>query len=111
MLKLLKIPRETSLPNPAPAARSSVLFASPTRALDYFDQVQIYPGSKLNHFKALQKDTNLPYEEMLFFDDESRNKEVETLGVTMQLITSGVTRDVVDTAVRKWRKKYHRTAR
>ena len=43
----------------------------------------IYPGSKTQHFNKLHKDTGIPYERMLFFDDEHRNiVEVEKLGVT-----------------------------
>lgn len=46
---------------------------------------------------------------MLFFDDESRNKNVEVLGVTMQLIKDGVTINEIDNGVRSWRKRYGRT--
>jgi magnesium-dependent phosphatase 1 len=41
----------------------------------------------------------IEYDEMLFFDDESRNKNVEVLGVTMQLIRDGVTRDKINKGV------------
>ena len=37
-------------------------------------------GSKLRHFKSIHKKTGIAYSEMLFFDDEARNKEVESLG-------------------------------
>ncbi|KAH0533477.1 hypothetical protein GP486_009005, partial [Trichoglossum hirsutum] len=43
---------------------------------------------------------------MLFFDDEARNRNVETeLGVMMYLVRDGVTNDEVDRAVREWRAK------
>ncbi|KAF1940321.1 magnesium-dependent phosphatase-1 [Clathrospora elynae] len=93
MLKLLKIPS---------ASGSS-------RAIDYFDHMQIYPGDKTTHFKRIQRDSGIEFEEMLFFDDESRNKNVEVLGVTMQLVKDGVTRDVIDKGVQSWRKRYGRT--
>ncbi|KNG49784.1 magnesium-dependent phosphatase-1 [Stemphylium lycopersici] len=96
MLKLLKIP------SPAGAAISS-------RAIDYFDHLQIYPGNKTTHFERIHRDSGIEYEDMLFFDDESRNKNVEVLGVTMQLVRDGVTRNEVDAGVRSWRKRNGRT--
>ncbi|KAF2020857.1 magnesium-dependent phosphatase-1 [Aaosphaeria arxii CBS 175.79] len=93
MLRALKIPSST---------------ASSQRAVDYFDNLQIYPGSKTTHFKRIQRDSGIEYEEMLFFDDESRNKNVEGLGVVMQLIRDGVTRDEIDAGVRSWRKRNNR---
>ena len=96
MLKLLKIPS---------ASGSS----SSSRAIDYFDHMQIYPGNKTTHFERIHRDTGLEYEEILFFDDESRNKNVEVLGVTMQLVRDGVTRDVIDKGVQSWRKRHGRT--
>lgn len=90
MLKLLKIPSTTS---------------SSQRAIEYFDYLQIYPGSKTTHFERIQRETGIQYEDMLFFDDESRNKNVEVLGVVMQLVRDGVTREEVDAGVRSWRKR------
>ncbi|KAF2744055.1 putative magnesium-dependent phosphatase P8B7.31 [Sporormia fimetaria CBS 119925] len=75
------------------------------RALDYFDHLQIYPGSKTTHFERLQRETGIEYEEMLFFDDESRNKNVEGLGVTMRLVRDGVSVKEVDQGVKEWRKR------
>ena len=45
---------------------------------------------------------------MLFFDDESRNRDVEGLGVVMWLVRDGVTRNEVDEGVRSWRRKNKR---
>jgi magnesium-dependent phosphatase 1 len=43
---------------------------------------------------------------MLFFDDEARNAEVESLGVTFVLIGSdGVTKGVFEEGVDKWRRR------
>lgn len=43
---------------------------------------------------------------MLFFDDEARNRNVETeLGVTFCLVRDGMTRDEVDRGVWAWRKR------
>ncbi|CAG8434183.1 8470_t:CDS:2 [Funneliformis mosseae] len=42
---------------------------------DIIDYDEIYPGSKLKHFRSLHKKSGIPYREMIFFDDELRNKE------------------------------------
>lgn len=91
MLKLLKIPSASG---------------SSSRAIDYFDHLQIYPGNKTTHFERIHRDSGIEYEEMLFFDDESRNKNVEVLGVTMRLVKDGVTRNEIDEGVKAWRKRY-----
>jgi magnesium-dependent phosphatase 1 len=90
MLQLLKIPSN---------------FSSSQRAIDYFDHMQIYPGSKTTHFERIHRDSGIAYEDMLFFDDESRNKNVEVLGVVMQLVREGVSREEMDKGIRSWRKK------
>ena len=90
MLKLLKI--------------TSASGAS-SRAIDYFDHLQIYPGNKTTHFERIHRDSGIEYEDMLFFDDETRNKNVEVLGVTMQLVRDGVTINEFDNGVRSWRKR------
>jgi magnesium-dependent phosphatase 1 len=76
------------------------------KALDYFDHLEIYPGSKITHFTKLQKATGLRFEDMLFFDDEARNRNVETLGVTMYLVRDGVNRQEIDNGIREWRKRH-----
>lgn len=76
------------------------------KALDVFDGgLEIYPSSKIRHFEALQKKTGIPYEEMLFFDDEARNRDTETLGVTMWLVRDGVTWEEVERGVVEWRRR------
>ena len=96
MLRLLRIP-------------SSSDDGSSKKALEYFDNLQIFPGSKITHFTKIHRATGLPYEEMLFFDDESRNRDTETLGVVMHLVRDGVTRDEIDRGVRAWRKKWKKS--
>ncbi|KAF8602019.1 magnesium-dependent phosphatase-1 [Ceratobasidium sp. AG-I] len=78
----------------------------PKRAIEFFDTLEIYPGSKIKHFKTLHKKTGIPYSEMLFFDDEMRNKEVESLGMTMQHVRDGMTRKVFQQGLELWRKRY-----
>ncbi|KAH8730808.1 magnesium-dependent phosphatase-1 [Phaeosphaeriaceae sp. PMI808] len=94
MLKLLKIPNASG---------------SSGRAIEYFQHMQIYPGSKTTHFERIHRDSGIDYDEMLFFDDESRNKNVEVLGVTMWLVKNGVSRDEIDAGIRSWRTRTGRT--
>ncbi|MDC8831069.1 magnesium-dependent phosphatase-1 [Alteromonas gilva] len=57
----------------------------------YFHQQQIFPGSKVAHFKALKKAFGCEYQDMLFFDDEMRNiEEVSRLGVTAVHVPEGL---------------------
>ncbi|EIW52525.1 magnesium-dependent phosphatase-1, partial [Trametes versicolor FP-101664 SS1] len=88
---------------PPPAGHKG---ASPTPAVQFFDQMEIYPGSKIKHFKQLHKKTGIPYSEMLFFDDEHRNKEVESLGVTFCLVPSGVNDRAFESGLTEWRKRH-----
>ncbi|KAI1352429.1 magnesium-dependent phosphatase [Xylaria sp. FL0043] len=76
------------------------------KAIDFFDAgLEIYPSSKIKHFESLHKRTGIPYSEMLFFDDESRNRDTETLGVTMWLVRDGVTWAEVESGIREWRRR------
>ncbi|KAN0138761.1 Magnesium-dependent phosphatase-1 [Lactarius tabidus] len=74
-------------------------------AITFFDQKEIYPGSKIAHFKQLHKKTGIPYSEMLFYDDESRNKEVASLGVTFQLVPHGFDNTTFEKGLASWRKR------
>ncbi|KAG4431875.1 hypothetical protein IFR05_012634 [Cadophora sp. M221] len=76
------------------------------KAIDYFDYMEIYPGSKITHFNKLQKATGLRFEDMLFFDDEARNRNVESLGVTMYLVRDGVSRAELENGIKDWRKRH-----
>ncbi|KAF9489913.1 hypothetical protein BDN71DRAFT_1455340 [Pleurotus eryngii] len=97
-LSLLLVPP----PGAATADRSDdSLNAQP--AIEFFDQLEIYPGSKLTHFRKLHEKTGLPYSEMLFFDDEHRNREVEKLGVTFCLVPEGVNNKDFEKGLARWR--------
>ena len=62
-----------------------------TGIFPYFHHKEVYPGSKIQHFKALHEKTGFPYERMIFFDDEPRNiHEVSTLGVNCVLVNEGI---------------------
>ncbi|GAA5898842.1 Mg-dependent acid phosphatase [Sporobolomyces salmoneus] len=73
-------------------------------SINLFDSMEIYPGSKITHFQELHKKTGIPYEEMVFFDDESRNREVTNLGVTFVLVGNGVNRALFESGLESWRK-------
>ncbi|GAA5965426.1 hypothetical protein JCM3765_002375 [Sporobolomyces pararoseus] len=73
-------------------------------SINLFDSMEIYPGSKISHFQELHKKTGIPYSEMVFFDDESRNREVTKLGVTFVLVSSGVNRRLFESGLESWRK-------
>ena len=91
----------------------------PQKAISFFTFREIYPGEKTQHFRQIQSSTKslarkqegvskdgIPFEDMLFFDDEARNRNVEReLGVTFYLVRDGVTRSEVDTGVWAWRKR------
>jgi magnesium-dependent phosphatase 1 len=49
--------------------------------IENVDYCEIYPGSKIKHFTALSQKSGIACHEMLFFDDEARNREVTKLGV------------------------------
>lgn len=48
---------------------------------------------------------------MLFFDDERRNLNVESLGVVMRLVLNGVSATEVDEGVQAWRDRKGMTRR
>lgn len=99
MLKALHV-IPTFSDDPARADARSV------RALDYFDHLQIYPGTKTTHFAKIHQASGIPYEDMLFFDDEARNRNVQTeLGVTFCFVKDGMTKDELDRGVWEWRKR------
>ncbi|ORY58239.1 magnesium-dependent phosphatase [Pseudomassariella vexata] len=77
------------------------------KAWEFFTEVglEMYPGTKIRHFQALQKRTGVAYPEMLFFDDEPDNRDVETLGVTMRLVRDGVTWHEVEEGIKEWRRR------
>ncbi|KAF8321141.1 magnesium-dependent phosphatase-1 [Clavulina sp. PMI_390] len=78
----------------------------PLRAADsFFNTKEIYPTSKIKHFKAVHQKTGIPYSEMLFFDDEPRNREVESLGVTFILADRGMNRKLWNKGLTEWRRR------
>ena len=67
---------------------------------DHFDHQEIYPGDKSAHFRALQQETGLAYEDMVFFDDEARNVDsVGRLGGSAHLVRDGMTKQLLERAL------------
>lgn len=83
----------------------------------YFESVQLIPWTSANaqkdkaHFPKIQKETGIPYSEMLFFDDESPNiARVSKLGVTSFLVSEaeGVSCRSFTQALQQYAGKSHR---
>ncbi len=63
----------------------------------YFQMMEIYPGSKLAHFRSIQKHSGMPYDKMFFFDDEYRNiEDVGSLGVSCVWVKDGLNKALFD---------------
>ncbi|KAI4864771.1 magnesium-dependent phosphatase [Hypoxylon rubiginosum] len=108
MLKLLHVPPLSSIlegTNGAGAEGGSKKDKA-RKAVEFFDAgLEIYPSSKIRHFETLGKRTGIPYNEMLFFDDESRNRDTESLGVTMWLVRDGVSWNEIVNGIKEWRRR------
>ena len=67
----------------------------------FFRHKEIYPGSKLIHFRELHKKTIIGYEKMFFFDDEYRNiDEVQTLDVNCFFVKDGLNFKIINKALK-----------
>ncbi|MCJ1284420.1 hypothetical protein MMC26_003752 [Xylographa opegraphella] len=93
-------PKLRRAPSSTPAAPPP-----PKRAYDFFAHSAIFPGDKRTHMARLQRASGVAYVDMLFFDDEGRNRNVEALGVCFWLVEEGVTTEEVDRGVREWRRR------
>ena len=61
---------------------------------------EIYPGEKTRHFQAIRRRSGVPYERMVFFDDEYRNiRDVSALGVRAVPVPDGLTWRLFERAV------------
>jgi len=62
----------------------------------YFEYFEIYPGSKIKHFRSLQEKTGLAYNDMIFFFFFYRNiSEVGQMGVEAVFVEDGVTKKMM----------------
>ncbi len=66
----------------------------------YFHYLKIFPDSKIVHFRQLHRESGIPFEEMLFFDDEMRNiEEVSSLGVKSVLVNEGISMEILKESI------------
>ncbi|KAK0521384.1 hypothetical protein OC834_006688 [Tilletia horrida] len=79
----------------------------PVAAISLCTHMEIYPGSKIRHFKSIQKALGGNYEDMIFFDDEFRNAEVSReLGVHfVEVGHSGTDLATFVRGVKEWQAK------
>ncbi|KAK3389260.1 magnesium-dependent phosphatase-like protein [Podospora didyma] len=99
LLKLMRLP-----PADPPADSNKKAAEKGSKTIDVFDAgLEIYEGSKLRHFEVLGRRTGIAFEDMLFFDDEPPNRVVETLGVTMRLVSDGLSWKEFEEGIMQWR--------
>ncbi|GEQ70629.1 hypothetical protein JCM33374_g4307 [Metschnikowia sp. JCM 33374] len=77
--------------------------------IEYFDSLQWGEGSKIRHITRAVEELGLQKElkarSMILFDDESRNKDVESIGCHFAFIEDykrGLTRPIFENALKKW---------
>ena len=66
--------------------------------------VEIFPSSKVEHFRRLRRATGVGFDSMVFLDDEERNvREVGRLGVVCERVDNGVTVEAIGSALTRYR--------
>ncbi|KNC20647.1 hypothetical protein FF38_01470 [Lucilia cuprina] len=71
----------------------------------YFSHTAWGTGSKVRHLQELHLHTGVDYSDMLFFDDEIRNQDVErALGVCFYEVSAGLTYDAFQSGIELWRR-------
>ena len=91
---------------PSWADECSRLFKTPMNVplKDRVDEEMIFKANKQAHFKQLQSRLNIPYESMLFFDNEVSNiHSVSKLGVMAVHCPHGVTRELWDETIQSFK--------
>lgn len=72
----------------------------------YFDFKQIFPDRKFKHFKNLKKESDVEYNEMIFFDDEMRNiRDISSLNVVCQYVENGIDVTSIERAFKEFQKR------
>ncbi|CAI5758476.1 unnamed protein product [Candida verbasci] len=82
-------------------------------AINHFDSLQWGQGTKINHIRKAAKELDIVDElkngEFILFDDESRNKDVESINVHFAHIkdeSRGLTMEIFNKELKKWHEKY-----
>lgn len=72
--------------------------------LDFTHAQEIYPSSKDKHFNQLASKLGIDFQDMIFFDDESRNiHDVSRLGVTSVHCEDGLCLEALERGLRQFR--------
>ncbi|CAI9111448.1 OLC1v1011670C1 [Oldenlandia corymbosa var. corymbosa] len=85
---------EMAIASRSPAREIATTFLEKLGIRSIFVAEEIFSSwtHKTQHFQKIHKKTGIPFESMLFFDDEDRNIEaVSKMGVTSVLVYDGVT--------------------
>ncbi len=62
----------------------------------YFNHKEIYRGGKTEHLTKIQRTFKVPFDKIVFFDDEQRNiDEVAKLGVTCVKVNNGISQNLI----------------
>ncbi|CUM65323.1 uncharacterized protein PRCAT00002958001 [Priceomyces carsonii] len=84
-------------------------------AITYFDSLQWGQGSKVNHIKRAAKDLGLSKDMekggFILFDDEWRNRDVESIGCYFAYVSDerkGLTHTIYTKELDKWRKSHNK---
>eukprot|EP00667_Euglena_gracilis_P024005 EG_transcript_27362 len=74
---------------------------------DAVDYIQISKAGKDSHFRKIHQQSDIPFEEMLFFDNESPNiRVVAPLGVTAIYCPKGLTGDVWERGLQEFANRH-----
>ncbi|EZA49269.1 hypothetical protein DMN91_004727 [Ooceraea biroi] len=72
----------------------------------YFKYIEIFPAKKVAHFANIQKESQVDYKDMLFFDDEARNIfDISKLGVHAVLVRDGITCSLIENMLKVFSKQ------
>jgi len=109
MLQLLSIesPAAPASTNEGRNGESSNYAPKRIPAIEAFDDLQIFPDNKVKHMFNIRKALGVGYSDMLFFDDEMRNKNVEReLGVAFHCVDNGgMSMQAFDDGIDAWRRR------